>query len=195
MNRVMRRKRIWIIAVVIAGLWFFTGKLLMELEWRDLDSDSTTVEDRRRDLAEGRTGPVMRREPCMTNQTTVNLDLRLDGPFPIGTGREIVMDVYISSDELMVDRLYLGPPTRHLVLDALPICLLTSGLPDSNKDNAAFGYVDVRFTDLENRRFVTFGGEDPFPIFIWRTVRVDWSVVHWVMEGTESLSQIMVTPQ
>lgn len=191
---ILRSRWLWLASLAVVGLWFFTGRLLVELEWRDIDLDSTSVEDRRRDLAEGRTGPIMRRSPCMTNQTTIDLDIRLVGPFPISPGREIVMEVYISSDTLMVERLYLGPPTRQLVLNALPICLLTSTLLDSHKDHAVYGYVDVRFTDLENRRFVNFGGEDAFPIFAWRKVRVDWSVVPWLMDRTESLSQIMVTP-
>lgn len=166
----------------------------MELEWRDLDADSTAVADSGRDLAEGRTGPQLSPYPCMTNQTTIDLELWLDGPFPVGVGREIVMEVYISSAELMADRLYLGPPTRHLLLNALPICLPTSELPDSDKNNAAYGYVDVRFTDLHTRRYMNFGGEDAFPVFFWRRVRVDWRVLPWLMPGTESLSNIMVTP-
>jgi hypothetical protein len=194
MMRIMRSRRFRIIILVTLGFWLFTGKLLMEFEWDDFDSDSTRVADIRRDLAEGRNGLRLRSSPCMMHQTTIDLDIRLNGPFPIGVGRDIVMEVVISSNNLMVDRLYLGPPTRYLMLKGLPICVASGRLPESGQEEAAYGYVHVRFVDLAGNRRLSFEGEDAFPVFAWRNIHVDWSMVPWVMEGTESLSQIMVTP-
>jgi hypothetical protein len=194
MTRLIRSRRLWIIMLMMTGLWFFMGKLLMELEWNDLDPDSTRVFDVRRDLLDARTGPVLKPYPCMMHQTAIDLEMRLDGPFPIGIGRDTVMEISISSNNLMVDRLYLGPPTRHLALKALPICLNGTQLPNNGDEEASYGYVHVDFVDLAGNRRLSFGGEDAFPILAWRAVRVDWSMVPWVMEGTESLSQIMVTP-
>jgi hypothetical protein len=194
MAQMMRRKHLWIIVLVIAGLWFFTGTLLMELEWRDLDEDSTTVADIRRDIAEGRTGPILKRYPCMMQETTIDLDMRLDGPFPIGVGRDITMEVFILSNNLMVDRLYLGPPTRHIALKGLPFCAASGRLPESGQEEASYGRLIIHFLDLEGHRFLGFSGEDAFPVFAWRNIRVDWSVMPWYIERTDTETQIMVTP-
>jgi hypothetical protein len=86
MIRLMRSRRFWIIAFMITGLWFFTGKLLIELEWRNFDFASISVAGDRQDTASGRTGPRLKSDPCMMHQTTIDLDIRLDGPFPLRTG-------------------------------------------------------------------------------------------------------------
>jgi hypothetical protein len=194
MSRLMRFKWLWITALVVGGLWFFAGRLLMEFEWRDLDLDGTDVADIRRDLAAGRTGPVLKTDPCMMHKATIDIDLVLDGPFPLRTSDALVMEVFILSDTLMVDRLFLGPPTRRLTLPAMPVCLSGPNLPQDDQDAAAYGRVIVYFTDLENRRFLVYSGEEAFPILAWRTARIQWATIPWYMERGESYSQIMVTP-
>jgi hypothetical protein len=94
MIRLMRSRRFWIIAFMITGLWFFMGKLLMELEWRDIDLASISVAGDRQDIASGRTGPRLKSDPCMMHQTTIDLDIRLDGLFRLRAG---------VSDEMMAE--------------------------------------------------------------------------------------------
>lgn len=192
--RLLRSRGIWLAILAFIGFWLFWGRLLMEFEWRSYDADATHIATLRQDLAAGLTGPRLKTDPCMMQQMVIDLDIRLDGPFPVGVGRDIVMEVAVISDTLLVDRLYLGPPTRRLDLKGLPVCVRGPDLPRSDKDDAAYGYVQVSFDDLDGKRFLTFQGEDSFPIFFWRSLRVDWSVIPWVMAGTESLSNVMVTP-
>ena len=195
MTAIFTRKWFLVLLAFAGVIWLFGGKFLMEMDWRELDFDSSDVEDLRRELASGQVGPRLKVGPCMKQATLVNLDLRLDGPFPIGAGRDVVMEVYLQSDAVMVDRVYLGAPVRHLLLEALPVCLDSFALPESDSDEAAFARITVDFVDLQAGRFLTFQGEDAFPILAWRRVRVDWSVMPWLIPGTESLSNIMVAPQ
>jgi hypothetical protein len=176
------------------GIWLFSGKLLMEFDWQDITDESTVVAELRNALAENRTGPQLKPDPCMMNETTVDLDLRLDGPFPVGLGRDVVMQLVIFSDALMVDRVYLGPPTRQVSLNALPVCLATPDDLAKAGDPATMARISLGFFDLDGRRFNTFSGEEAFPILAWRKMRVDWSVMPWQMPDTENLTQIMVTP-
>jgi hypothetical protein len=188
MTRLFQVKWLWITALVVGGLWLFAGRLMLELEWRDLDVDSTDVADIHSDLAEGRTGPILKTDPCMMHKAAIDIDLVLDGPFPMRTSDAVVMEVFVLSDTLMVDRLYLGLPTRHLALGGLPVCLTGPDLPKTDNDNAAYGRVIVYFTDLENRRFLVYSGEEAFPILAWRNVRVQWATIPWYMERGQSYS-------
>jgi hypothetical protein len=191
MSRLIRFKWLVIALSVVGGLWLFSGRLIMELEWRP--SSPEGFAQTAAALAAGQTGPVLKTDPCMANQTTIDLHLVLDGPFPIGLGRNVVMSVYLSSDALMVGQLYLGPPVHQLDLPGLPICIAGAALP-TDADNDSWAHVIVQFTDLENRRFVTFQGDEAFPILAWRNARIQWANVPWYMERGQSYSQIMVTP-
>lgn len=191
----VRSKWLWGMVPVVVAIWFFAGRLLMEFDWRDLDFDATDVADIRREIAGGQTGPRLKSDPCMMHQATVDLDLRLDGPFPLGPAQDLVMEVLVSSDTLMVDRLYLGPPTRQLLLPGLPVCLAGPDLPVDVQDNAAFARLSVDFVDIAGGRYLTFTGEEAFPLLMWRRMAVDWSVVPWFMARGESYSGIMVTPR
>jgi hypothetical protein len=188
----------WIrFGAVVLGLtvlWFSMGKLLMEFDWQDVTDVSTVPAEIRRAVAEGRTGPQLKADPCMMHQASIDLDLQLDGPFPVGVGRDIIMKIDVLSDALMVDRVYLGPPTRRVVLTGLPVCLSGPDVALQDSDPEARARLSVVFYDLDGRRFNNFTGEDGFPVLAWRRMRVDWSVMPWRMPGTESLSHIMVTP-
>ncbi len=177
-------------AVVILAI---SGKILMELEWTAMDPDPAHIANLRRDAAVGNAYQPLN-EPCMMQATTIDLDLMLEGPFPIGTGREIVMEVSISSDILLSPRVYVGPPVRQLVLRGLPACVADARVVPGVADDIAYGYVTVTFSDLAGAQYMNFGGQDPFAVFAWRHMRVDWSVVPWWIAKTQTPSRIMVTP-
>ena len=179
------------ISALLLSIWVFRGQIMFAFDWREMDPESFAI--RTQDWAEGHTGPVQKTWPCMANQTTIELNLKLAGPFPAGLGRDIVMSVHVSSDALMVGQLYLGPPVRELHLPDLPICIVGPDLPDL-ADGDADARLIVDFIDTENRRFVTFQGEESFPILAWRNVVVDWRGAPWLMERSGNYTQTMVTP-
>ncbi len=186
-------RRLAILAMASVAIWTISGKLLMEFEWTPMTSDAERIAKLRRDAASGLAyDPID--GPCMMHATTVDLDLWLDGPFPVGAGREIVMQVGITSNILLSPRIYIGPPTRRLDLRGLPACTALPQIPAGQDEEEAFAYIDIQFFDLAGEQYLNFGGEQPFPIFRWRQMRVDWSVVPWWIEKTESPTSVMVVP-
>jgi hypothetical protein len=186
-------RRFVVLTLVLSATWILSGKLLMEFEWTPMSRDAAAVERLRHEAAEGLAyNPI--NGPCMMQTATVDLDLWLDGPFPIGAGREIVMEVTITNDILLSPRVYVGPPIRRLELRGLPVCVPDVRIPPGSTDADAFAYIDIQFLDLAGRQYLNFGGDDPFPVFAWRQMRVDWSMVPWLIAKTATASRIMVTP-
>lgn len=186
-------RRLVIVALIAFATWIISGKLLMEFEWTPMSRGAEAIERLRHEAAEGLAyDPV--NGPCMMQGATVDLDLWLEGPFPIAAGREIVMEVSITSDMLLSPRVYIGPPVRRLDLRGLPVCVADARIAPGSTDADAFAYIDIQFLDLAGGQYLNFGGEDPFPIFAWRQMRVDWSMVPWLIAKTGTASRIMVTP-
>jgi hypothetical protein len=186
-------RRIVVVALVAVATWIMSGKLLMEFEWTPMSRGADAIERLRQEAAEGLAYEPIN-GPCMMQTTTVDLDLWLDGPFPIGAGREIVMEVSITNDILLSPRVYVGPPVRRLDLRGLPVCVPDARIPPGSTDADAFAYIDIQFLDLAGGQYLNFGGDDPFAIFAWRQMRVDWSMMPWWIEKNATASRIMVTP-
>jgi hypothetical protein len=176
--------------VLLAALWIFRNEIMTEFNWRASSEEGLlAVTDA---LAKGNTGPQKKPFPCMAREMQIDLEIALEGPFPAEMGRSVVMSVIISSDSLMVNQLYLGPPVRRLALPQLPICVAGTGLPMEG-DGDSLGRIIVQFTDVENGRFMSFQGEEALPVLAWRRFSVDWRPIPW-QDATGGFSTIMARP-
>lgn len=159
--------------VALAGLtWANSERIVMEFSWRALDADSSLDVELREALQRGDIGVQVRDQPCMKQEVFMDLELVIEGPITSSEKGEIVMAVHLSAPAALGERLYLGPPTRDLRIEGIPLCRSSADLPGAD-DADAWGYLWVDFVDLKNRRFMTFQSEDPVQILAWRSVRVE----------------------
>lgn len=179
-------RAIGIVVAVALGLWLAKDRILMKLSWRDLYEDSTAVDDIRRDLSEGRTGPQPLKFPCVTHLDHVDLDLTIKGPIPNSDNGNVVMEVYLDR------RIYLGPPTRRIKVAGFPVCR-KSFAPANLSDTGLWDNVGIDFTDLRRSRWMGFSGEQAFPLAFWRTVEIELLPIPTrVTDGV--ITQIIVRP-
>jgi len=158
------------LGVVGAG-WLFSERMLFAMGWTDMGADGPAiVQELRDDLANGLTGIRPTVAPCMKQQVQVDMSVQLQGYVP--SGDQLLMQLTLSSPEVMANSIYLGPPRAAVDIGSVPLCL-DSADPLTEDDDASFAYLTVTYFDLERQSFQAFTSEDASPIFAWQDVNVD----------------------
>ncbi|MEP4196970.1 MAG: hypothetical protein ABJL99_15200 [Aliishimia sp.] len=156
---------------LLAGLWFFSERILFAMNWTNMGLDGAEIiAGLRADLAAGRTGIVVSDLPCVKDRVALDLSVNLTGHLP--RGEQVIMRISVTGPQAMFDQIYLGPPVPVIRVDATPLCLTQTG-PLADTDEEAFAYLNISFYDLEENQFQSFGSEDADPIFAWQDINVE----------------------
>ncbi|PQV58430.1 hypothetical protein LX70_00242 [Defluviimonas denitrificans] len=153
----------------LGAFWLVADRILFALLWEKHGPEFTTegyADQMRRDLAEGNTGPQPFDYPCPSRQGVVDLSLKINGPFPMNLGGDVVMSVWGDS------RLYIGPPQRRIVIRDVPVCWKTDER-EGFADPGSWVYLGIAFDDLDTDKVADFSGEQALPIYLWKHIEVD----------------------